>query len=103
MRLFEGESSKGKVQSEAGTSLQLFIAGELSSRVGRFEWIIDFVGSFMLKHAALLLMDRSRWGTACDRDTEAHVTYFEEEERSLHSRTFALMIQVRQNGFPQQI
>lgn len=37
MRHFEGESGKGKVQSEAGTSLQLFIAGELSSRVRRFE------------------------------------------------------------------
>lgn len=57
----------------------------------------------MLKHAALLLMDRSRWGMACDRDTEAHVICFEEEESSLHSRTLALMIQAGQKGFPQQI
>lgn len=104
MRHSDGESGKGKVQSEAGTSLQLFIAGELSSRVRRFEWIIDCVGSFMLKHAAWLLMDRSRWGTACDRGTEEHVTGFEvKEESSMHSGTFALMIRAGRNGFLQQI
>lgn len=37
MRHFEGERVKGKVQSEAGTSIQLFIAWELSSRERRFE------------------------------------------------------------------
>jgi len=43
----------------------------------------------MLKHAALLLMDRSRWGKACDRDTEAHVTCV---RRRAPSGTFTLMI-----------
>jgi len=53
----------------------------------------------MLKHAALLLMDRSRWGKACDRDTEAHVTCV---RRRAPSGTFTLMIWVGRNGFQWQ-
>jgi len=56
----------------------------------------------MLKHAALLLMDRSRWGKACDRDTEAHVTCVRRRAPCIQEHSL-LMIWVGRNGFPKQM